>query len=142
MIQQISVYTENKKGALGALVRVLSEAGVDLRAFVTNENGEFGTVRMLADDDRRACLALAEAGYLTKRTTVLAVEVSDAVGGLAGLLDAVEEANLNIDYLYAAWDRTNGQPFIVLHAQDMAELESFLVSRGYRALGRQEGARP
>ena len=142
MIQQISVYTENKKGALGALVRVLSEAGVDLRAFVTNENGEFGTVRMLADDDRRACIVLSEAGYLTKLTSVLAVEVSDAVGGLAGLLDAVEDANLNIDYLYAAWDRTSGQPFIVLHAQDMAELESFLVSRGYRALGRQEGARP
>ena len=142
MIQQIAVYTENKKGALGALVRTLSGAGVDLRAFVTNESGEFGTVRMLADDDQLACLALAEAGYLTKRTTVLAVEISDTVGGLAGLLDAIEDANLNIDYLYAAWDRTNGQPFIVLHAQDMAELESYLVSRGYRALGRQEGSRP
>ena len=62
--------------------------------------------------------------------------------GVFYYLDAVEEANLNIDYLYAAWDRISGQPFIVLHAQDMAELESFLVSRGYRALGRQEGARP
>ena len=137
MIRQISVYTENKKGALGALVRTLSEAGVDLRSFVTNENGEFGTVRMLADDDRRACLALAEAGYLTKRTTVLAVEVSDAVGGLAGLLDAVEDANLNIDYLYAAWDRITGQPVIVFHTEDPEELESYLVSRGYRSLGRQ-----
>ena len=142
MIRQISVYTENKKGALGALVRTLSEAGVDLRSFVTNENGEFGTVRMLVDDHRQACQALGSAGYLTKVTTVLAVEVSDTVGGLAGLLTHVEAANLNINYLYAAWDRTNGQPFIVLHAQDMAELESFLVSRGYRALGRQEGSRP
>ena len=55
-------------------------AGVDLRAFVTNENGAFGTVRMPADDDRRAVLALAEAGYLIKRTTVLAVEVRNAAG--------------------------------------------------------------
>ena len=137
MIQQISVYTENKKGALGALVRTLSEAGVDLRAFITNENGEFGTVRMLADDDQRACLALAEAGYLTKVTTVLAVEVSDTVGGLAGLLTHVEAANLNINYLYAAWDRITGQPVIVFHTEDPEELESYLVSRGYRSLGRQ-----
>ena len=102
MIHQISVYTENKKGALGTLVRTLSGAGVDLRAFVTNENGEFGTVRMLADDDKRACTALAEAGYLTKLTPVLAVEVKDNVGGLAGLLSVIEAANLNIDFLYAA----------------------------------------
>ena len=137
MIQQISVYTENKKGALGALVRVLSEAGVDLRAFVTNENGEFGTVRMLADDDRRACIVLSEAGYLTKLTSVLAVEVSDAVGGLAELLTHVEAANMNINYLYAAWDRITGQPVIVFHTEDPEELESYLVSRGYRSLGRQ-----
>ena len=137
MIQQISVYTENKKGALGALVRTLSGAGVDLRAFVTNENGEFGTVRMLADDDRRACIVLSEAGYLTKLTSVLAVEVSDAVGGLAELLTHVEAANLNINYLYAAWDRITGQPVIVFHTEDPEELESYLVSRGYRSLGRQ-----
>lgn len=137
MIRQISVYTENKKGALGALVRTLSEAGVDLRSFVTNENGEFGTVRMLADDDRRACIVLSEAGYLTKLTSVLAVEVSDAVGGLAGLLTHVEAANLNINYLYAAWDRITGQPVIVFHTEDPEELESYLVSRGYRSLGRQ-----
>lgn len=137
MIQQISVYTENKKGALGALVRTLSGAGVDLRAFVTNENGEFGTVRMLVDDHRQACQALGSAGYLTKVTTVLAVEVSDTVGGLAGLLDAIENANLNIDYLYAAWDRTTGQPVIVFNTEDPEELESYLVSRGCRALGRQ-----
>ena len=118
MIRQISVYTENKKGALGALVRTLSEAGVDLRSFVTNENGEFGTVRMLADDDRRACIVLSEAGYLTKLTSVLAVEVSDAVGGLAELLTHVEAANLNINYLYAAWDRITGQPVIVFHTED------------------------
>jgi len=137
MIRQISVYTENKNGALGALVRTLSEAGVDLRSFVTNENGEFGTVRMLADDDRRACIVLSEAGYLTKLTSVLAVEVSDAVGGLAELLTHVEAANLNINYLYAAWDRITGQPVIVFHTEDPEELESYLVSRGYRSLGRQ-----
>ena len=137
MIQQISVYTENKKGALGALVRTLSGAGVDLRAFVTNENGEFGTVRMLVDDHRQACQALGSAGYLTKVTTVLAVEVSDTVGGLAGLLTHVEAANLNINYLYAAWDRTTGQPVIVFNTEDPEELESYLVSRGCRALGRQ-----
>ena len=136
MIHQISVYTENKKGALGTLVRTLSGAGVDLRAFVTNENGEFGTVRMLADDDKRACTALAEAGYLTKLTPVLAVEVRDNVGGLAGLLSVIEAANLNIDFLYASWDRSTGQPVIILHTDDLTELENLLTSRGYRSLDR------
>ena len=41
MIQQISVYTENKKGALGALVRVLSNAGVDLRGITDSFSDVF-----------------------------------------------------------------------------------------------------
>ena len=110
MIKQISIYTENRKGALRTLVGTLAQAGVDLRAL--------------------------EAGYLTKLTSVLAVEVSDSVGSLAGLLDVVEAANLNINFLYAAWDRATGQPMIVLHTDDLAELESLLLSKGYRSLGR------
>ena len=136
MIKQISIYTENRKGALRTLVGTLAQAGVDLRAFVTNENGEFGTVRILTDNDSLACSTLAEAGYLTKLTSVLAVEVSYSVGSLAGLLDVVEAANLNINFLYAAWDRATGHPMIVLHTDDLAELESLLLSKGYRSLGR------
>ena len=136
MIKQISIYTENRKGALRTLVRTLADAGVTLRAFVTNENGEFGTVRILTDNDSVASKTLSDAGYLIKLTSVLAVEVSDSAGGLADLLDVVEAANLNIDFLYAAWDRTTGRPMIVLHTEDLAVLESILRSKGYRSLGR------
>jgi hypothetical protein len=48
----------------------------------------------------------------------------------------VEAANLNIDFLYAAWDRTTGRPMIVLHTEDLAVLESILRSKGYRSLSR------
>ena len=91
MIKQISIYTENRKGALRTLVRTLADAGVALRAFVTNENGEFGTVRILTDNDSVASKTLSDAGYLTKLTSVLAVEVSDSAGGLADLLDVQAE---------------------------------------------------
>ena len=74
MIKQISIYTENRKGALRTLVRTLADAGVALRAFVTNENGEFGTVRILTDNDSVASKTLSDAGYLTKLTSVLAVD--------------------------------------------------------------------
>ena len=131
MLRQISIYTENKKGAMSAITRVLSGAGININAFVTNDSGEFGTVRMLVSDDDRACELLTEAGYLLKRTRVLAVEVSDDIGSLDRLLACIEDANINIDYLYATYDRQSAGPIIVVRADDQEELERYLASRGF-----------
>ena len=131
MVRQISIYTENKKGAMSAITGILAEAGININAFVTNDSGEFGTVRMLVSDGEKAEALLSAAGYLIKRTPVLAVEVSDEVGSLDRLLGLVERANINIDYLYASYDRESGGPIIVIRSDDIAELETYLKANGY-----------
>ena len=44
-IKQISVFVENKPGALYGLTGVLAQNGVDLRALSLAETSEFGIVR-------------------------------------------------------------------------------------------------
>lgn len=131
MIRQLSIYAENKKGAMKKITAILSGAGVNILSFVTNDSAEFGIIRMLVSDDDAAEKALTEAGYLLKRTSVLGVEVSDEPGSLDRLLGLIENANINIDYLYTSFDRQSAGPVIVIRAGDMDELEAFLAAHGF-----------
>ena len=132
MVKQISIFTENRKGAMRAITRLLAGDGIDIDAFVTNDSAEFGIVRMLVSDPDRAAELLTESGYQLKRTSVMAVGIPDEPGSLDRLLSCVEDANVNIDYLYASFDRGSAGPVIVIRADDMDELEHFLKSRGFR----------
>ena len=132
MVRQISIFTENRKGAMRSITKLLAEGGIDIDAFVTNDSAEFGIVRMLVSDPDRAAELLTDAGYQIKRTTVLAVGIPDEPGSLDRLLLCVEDATLNIDYLYASFDRESAGPVIVIRADDLDELERFLKSRGFR----------
>ncbi|MDO5132193.1 MAG: ACT domain-containing protein [Eubacteriales bacterium] len=131
MISQISIFAENKKGAISAITRILAEEHINILSFVTNDSAEFGIVRMLVSDDVTAEKLLREAGYQIKRTTVMAVVIPDAPGSLHRLLECIELANVNIDYLYTSFDRGNAAPVMIIHAEDMDELETFLKYKGF-----------
>ena len=132
MVKQISIFTENRKGAMRSITRLLAEGGIDIDAFVTNDSAEFGIVRMLVSDPDKASELLTQAGYQIKRTAVMAFGIPDEPGSLDRLLECVEDANINIDYLYASFDRESAGPIIVIRANDMDELEHFLKIRGFR----------
>ena len=52
-------------------------------------------------DWQKAKEVLEEAGCVVNTTEVVAVEVEDRPGGLADLLDIIENADINIEYMYA-----------------------------------------
>ena len=54
MIQQVSIFTENKKGVMRALTGLLSKSGINIHSFVTNDSAEFGIVRMIVSDTEKA----------------------------------------------------------------------------------------
>ena len=72
-IKQISVFVENKPGALYGLTGVLAQNGVDLRALSLAETSEFGIVRIIVDNLYRATTVLKDAGYDLDETDVLVV---------------------------------------------------------------------
>ena len=132
MVRQISIFTENRKGAMRSITRLLAEGGVDIDAFVTNDSAEFGIVRMLVSDPDKAGALLTAAGYQLKRTAVMAVEIPDEPGSLDRLLACIEDANINIDYLYASFDRESAGPIIIIRAEELDALEGFLKGKGFR----------
>ena len=67
-IMQISVFLENKSGALANLTSVLAENKVNLQAMNVAETSEFGIVRMIVEDVYNAANILKEEGYVCKLT--------------------------------------------------------------------------
>ncbi|MBQ9521104.1 MAG: ACT domain-containing protein, partial [Oscillospiraceae bacterium] len=49
MIQQISVFVENRPGALQAMTAVLAENGIDMRAFSLAETSDIGIARIIVN---------------------------------------------------------------------------------------------
>ena len=49
-IKQISVFLENKPGALYAMTGVLAQNQIDMRAMNVAETKDFGIVRLIVDD--------------------------------------------------------------------------------------------
>ena len=49
-INQISVFVENRPGAMHALTEVLARNNIDMRALSLAETSDFGIVRIIVDD--------------------------------------------------------------------------------------------
>ena len=99
--EQISVFLENKAGRLAEVTGILSEAKVNIRALALADTSDFGVLRLIVDHNEKAVEALKNRGFTVGRTDVLAVEVEDRPGGLHNILDMLNEAEINVEYMYA-----------------------------------------
>lgn len=102
LLQQISVFLENRPGELAAFASVLADRGVNLRALSIAETDRFGIARVIVDDNEAAIAALHDAGMTATVTDVVGVAVPDRPGGLAHLL-AVFDDVASVEYMYAAF---------------------------------------
>lgn len=100
-LKQISVFLENRPGALAEVTRTLADAGVNLRALMIAETERFGIMRIIPSDGEAALKALAATGVTTKTTDVVGVTVPDRAGGLADVLDVFAGTDVSIEYMYA-----------------------------------------
>ncbi len=100
-INQISLFLENKPGHLAILCRRLAEANVNIVTLSLADTQQFGIVRLIVDDWKRARQILEDAGYIVNVREVVAAAVPDKPGGLAHVLDIVGKVGVNIEYMYA-----------------------------------------
>jgi hypothetical protein len=101
VVEQVSVFLENRSGRLAELARSLADAGINMRALMVADTESFGVVRVICDRPHRAREVLEEAGFGASLTEVVAVEMPDRPGGLAEVLETLGEAGVNVEYAYA-----------------------------------------
>ena len=100
MIQQITVFLENKSGRLSSLCAALGEAGIDMQALTIADTADYGVVRIICAEPERAAEVLRAADYRVNITRVTAIAVDNQPGGLAKLLAKLDDMNVNIEYGY------------------------------------------
>ena len=132
MLRQVSVYAENKKGALKVITGILTEAQINILGSVTKESAEYGMIGMVVTVPDKAQVILQEAGYLCRLTNVLGIEIEDEVGSLNHVLAAFLESNINVNYQYLSFNRQSGKPVMVLHADDCEFVEKCLAAKGFQ----------
>jgi hypothetical protein len=101
IVQQISIFLENRIGRLAEVTGILGNHGINIRALSMADTADFGILRLIVDDVEKAISILKEEGLTVGETDVVAVEVPDVPGGLARLLRILCDENVNVEYMYA-----------------------------------------
>lgn len=118
-VQQISIFIENKSGRLAEVSRVLGEKGVNIRALSLADTSDFGILRLIVDNTDLARDTLKANGFTVSKTEVVAVEVPDRPGGLASILNVLDAASVNVEYMYAFVERSAGNAVIIFRFDDV-----------------------
>ncbi len=100
-IKQISLFLENKPGHLNAICRTLAHARINIVTLSLADTQQFGIVRLIVEEWERARQVLEEAGFVVNVREVVAATVRDEPGGMAQILDLIQETGVNIEYMYA-----------------------------------------
>ena len=138
-LQQLSLFLENKPGALRVPCEALAAAGIDLLTVSLADTTQFGILRFIVADPEQAKRVLEEAGMVVKVTEVVPVEVENKPGGLARAIGAIEDAGLGVEYMYdfGAASR-GGKAAIVFRFEDPDRAIEALQKTGVRILSVEE----
>ena len=135
---QLAVFLENRPGKLDSVTRALAEAGVNIRGFSMASEGEYGVLKILADDPEKAFRVLKENHYTVSRRTVEIALIDDRPGGLHDLLTTLSTRNINIEDCYGITLEEGCRAAIVLDVERFPEAEAVLREHGVRLLGERE----
>ncbi len=137
-LKQISIFLENRKGRLWKALHILGQAKINIRALSIADTSEFGILRMIVPDPENAKKILEESNFVVKINDVIAVGVPDEPGGLDGILGVLNEADINVEYLYAFAEKQMEKAIVVLRTEDIDAGLKALEGAGVTVLSPEE----
>ena len=98
--KQVSVFIENRQGRLGDVLNVIKENDVNILSISLADTTEYGLLRLIVNDAKRARDILYAEGFSSMLTDVLIIKVPHAPGSLQKILELIAEKDVNIEYMY------------------------------------------
>ena len=100
-MKQLSIFIENKRGTLLAVLDALKEAGIQIIASTISDTQDFGIYRIICDNPDQAISVLKEQGISATLTDVFAIQLDDKPGEAARVLAIFAQAGISIAYMYS-----------------------------------------
>ena len=138
-IKQVSVFLDNKPGSLSEVMDQLDKNKIRIFALSIADKGEFGLVRMIAEDPNKATRVLEDAGFnLAKSKKNIEVTVILPRDGISKITKILGDIGLNIEYAYSSAAHVNGKFALVLRVNDVSKAEKTLSENNVSILSLDE----
>ncbi len=138
-VKQISVFLENRPGALVEMTKALADHDIDMRGLSLAETSDFGIVRLIVDDVLGTATVLKDSGFVASLTDVLAVSVANVPGGLSRVLGLLHEAGINVEYMYAILgNKRSENAYMIFRVNDNEKASAVLKGAGVKLVEQEE----
>lgn len=135
---QLAVFLENKPGKLESITKILSEAEINIRGISMASEGEFGVLKVLVNDPKKAHQVLKQEHFTVSERNVVVAIVDDQPGTLHDLLLTLSSQKINIEDCYGIVLEEGGKAAIVLDIEAYPRAEKVLIDKGIRLLTESE----
>ena len=119
---------------MSGIAEVLAEADIDIRALTIADTTDFGILRLIVRNPEEAKKVLQEKNFVVTINQVVGVEVPDKVGGLARVLRILDDALINIEYMYDFLAIKEEKAYIILRVENNAKTVELLEKNGIRCI--------
>jgi len=137
-IKQLSLFLENKPGALSRPVKLLAKAKFNILTMSIADTQQFGILRFVVRDWEKAKKLLEKEGFVVKVSDMVTLEVADKPGGLAAILDTLEKARVNLEYMYGFTLKSEGKGLLAFRFDDPDRAVAALQKKGLNPVGSVE----
>lgn len=137
-VKQLSIFLENQSGRLAEVLGALGQENINIRALSLADTSGFGILRLIVNDIEKAQEVLKGKGFTVRETDVIAVEVPDRPGGLAGILESLAAGGINIEYMYAFVEKSGQNAVVICRVEDIDKAVESLKADGVKILTAQE----
>lgn len=128
LVQQISVFAENKPGKIEAITKILTREKINIRAITIASSNKYGIIKLLVDNPEKAYQILKEEGLSVVLNPALALEIKDRPGGLHTIAQIVKKYQINIEDAYGFVIESKKKAVLVIQVKDIKKVQNILLS--------------
>ena len=127
-VHQLSVFLENKSGALVRVLRLLKQENIQLIASTIADTADYGIFRVICSEPEKAYGVLKEAGVAVSLCEVFAVALDDRPGQAADAIELFASEGINVAYLYSFL--LNGKGVLIFRTDNAEKAAEVITSNG------------
>ncbi len=133
LTKQISIFLENKEGRLAQLTSILAKSNININALTIADTSDFGILRIIVDDTKKAEDLLKENGFLVSVTDVIALDIEDKPGGISKPLNRLYAEGISVEYIYAFLSKKENTAHVIIKVDQNDKALDILKNNGFKS---------